>query len=112
MASDNNPYRSNPKTASGKDLAFTFRARTREGREVTDRVVAASLDDAWARLEQQGYRDIAMLDSDMTAIKLDDAASRRQLNFTAQEAMALRRDRSPVRNTIRLWFHQSNMLVW
>ncbi|HEX7641952.1 MAG TPA: hypothetical protein VF472_07020 [Burkholderiaceae bacterium] len=98
--------------SSSIKLAFAFRAKVRDGSEVTARVVAASVDDAWAKLERKGFSDIVMLDSEHSAIKIDDAESSRRLRMNARDEQALRRQRSVFVTTVWLFFRPSNLAVW
>ena len=114
MEQPDNPYRATTASfdTSGGILSCAFSATDRSGRKVTDRIVASSVDDAWANLEVQGYRDIALLDSEITAIKLDDDKSRRRLVFSAREERALRRQRSFAAKTLWLLVRPANLYTW
>ena len=114
MAEPDNPYRATAVSfdTTGGKMSFAFSATDRSGRKVMDRIVASSVDDAWANLEAQGYRDITLLDSEITAIKLDDAKSRRRLIFSVEESRALRRQRSFAIKTLRLLLRPASLYVW
>ncbi|MFZ6656941.1 hypothetical protein [Undibacterium sp. TJN19] len=97
-------------------FAFTFTAKDKQHAKVTDRVVATSIEDAYAQLEKAGYSEIDVLDSKETAIKLNDADSRRRLLMNAADARQLQ---SQTRLSIKiamLFAHNTKnwgpLLVW
>ncbi|MFZ6769347.1 hypothetical protein ACO0LM_20040 [Undibacterium sp. Di26W] len=72
-------------------FAFNFTAKNRDQQAVTDRVVAASYEDALVVLKKAGYTDIHMISSQDTAINLDDVNSRNRLELSAAEEQQLQR---------------------
>ncbi len=90
--------------------AFVFKAISREGHAVTQRVQADSDTAALAQLERLGYRDVQLLDLQDSAIRLDDAHSVLRLKFTAQQEIDLRRQHGLVNRLA--WLFARNAWIW
>lgn len=99
-----------PPNTPTNNFAFAFKAIDREGRAVTQRVQASSEQDALAKLEQGGYRDVQLLDMQGSAIKLDDARSLARLKFTAQQELELRRQKGLLNRLA--WLFAQNVWIW
>ncbi|MBC3920390.1 hypothetical protein H8L32_23200 [Undibacterium sp. CY18W] len=72
-------------------FAFNFTAKNDSQTQVTDRVVAATYEEALATLQKAGYTDINMISNAATAINLNDDNSRNRLELTAAEVQQLQR---------------------
>ncbi len=97
---------------AGGLLAFAYKATDKEGKAVTDRVTASSTDHAFAKLGQQGYRNIQMLDSEGSAVKLNDELSSTRLIFSTAEEEALRRQQGFAVRTFWSFCRMGNMMIW
>ncbi|MFZ6721675.1 hypothetical protein [Undibacterium sp. Ji49W] len=75
-------------------FAFNFTAKNNSQTVVTDRVVAATYEEALATLQKAGYTDINMISNAATAINLNDDNSRNRLELTAAEEQQLQRQPS------------------
>lgn len=93
-------------------LSFGFRAKTKDGKTITDRINAHTVTEAWSLLEQQGYQEIELLDDENSAIKLNNDASMRRLVFSAQEEQTLRQQPSIFSKTVWLFFRSRNVMIW
>ena len=96
--------------------AFNFTAKDPQGGTVTDRVEASSIEDAYDKLEKQGYRDIRVIDSKETAVKLDNANSRLRLKMSAKHTLQLQKQSSLVVTLIMLYARNAGiwgpLLAW
>lgn len=93
-------------------LSFNFRAKTQHGKTIADRITAKTLKEAWSLLEQQGYKDIKLLDNEISAIKLENDVSTLRLAVTAQQEQTSRRQKSIVMQIIGRFFFQQNVIIW
>jgi hypothetical protein len=75
-------------------LLFSYRAVAPDGREVVDRVQAASAAAALATLRERGLRDIQLLDDENSAVQLRQREAARRLQISAKDEIAMRRQRS------------------
>lgn len=91
-------------------LSFSYRAVAPDGREVVDRVVAASAAAALAALHEQGLRDVQLLDDENSAARLGAPGSARRLEISARDEMAMRRQRSLSARV--LWVFRRHAWVW
>ncbi len=96
--------------------AFKFTAKDKQGRTVTDRVEASSIDEAYDKLEKQAYRDIRVIDSKETAVNLDNANSRLQLRMSADHALQMQKQSSLLMRLAMLYAQNSGiwgpLLLW
>ncbi|MFZ6781218.1 hypothetical protein ACO0LD_30655 [Undibacterium sp. Ji83W] len=96
--------------------AFNFTAKDHQSRTVTDRVEASSIEDAYDKLEKQGFRDIRVIDSKETAVNLDNADSRLRLRLSADHALQLQKQSSLAVRLTMLYAHNAGiwgpLLVW
>lgn len=93
-------------------LAFSFRAKPKHGKIITDRIHAETVDEAWSKLENQGYTQIELLDSEITAIKLDDVNSNPRLHLSAEKALAMQAQKSITLKIIKKFFSRSFLQVF
>jgi hypothetical protein len=98
--------------SAARKLSLGFSATAPDGSVVTDRIEAVSTEGAWSALEQRGYTHITLHDNEHSAIKLDDAASRRRLVFSAAEEQAMRRTAGPVRKVLNSFLNKNNVFIW
>lgn len=96
-------------------LSFSFRAKTKNGKVIIDRINAESVEEAWSILERQGYMAIELLDNEITAIKLNDENSRLRVQFSAEKALSMQAQKSIVLKLIKKFFsfpYISILLIW
>ncbi|MFZ6643122.1 hypothetical protein ACO0LL_25610 [Undibacterium sp. TC4M20W] len=96
--------------------AFKFTAKDSQDRIVTDRVEASSIEAAYDKLEKQAYRDIRVIDSQKTAVNLDNVNSRLRLRTSAYHELQLQKKSSLVVTLAMLYANNAGIwgpiLVW